>query len=64
MNRTVTLALAMIVVFVATAAILSQILPGPHKPSDYLVIGGVSTLLCLVLLFVVLIAAPGRGKDR
>ena len=64
MNRPVTLALAMIVVFVATAAVLSQILPGPHKPSDYLVIGGVSTLLCLVLLFVVLIAAPGRGKDR
>jgi hypothetical protein len=64
MNRPVTLALAMVVIFVATTAILSQVLPGPHKPSDYLVIGGVATLLCLVLLFVVLIAAPGRGKDK
>jgi len=64
MNRTVTLTLALIVVFVSTAAILSQVLPGPHKPADYLVIGGVATLLCLVLLFVVLIAAPGRSKDR
>lgn len=64
MNRPFTLALAMVVIFVATAAILSQILPGPHKPSDYVVMGGVATLLCLALLFVVLIAAPGRGKDR
>jgi len=64
MNRSVTLTLALIVVFVATAAILFQVLPGPHKPADYLVIGGVATLLCLVLLFVVLIAAPGRSKDR
>ena len=64
MNRTVTLTLAMVVVFVATAAILSQVLPGPHKPSDYLVIGGVATLLCLALLFVVLIVMPGRNKNR
>jgi hypothetical protein len=62
MNRTLTLALAMIVVFVATIAILSQILPGPRKPADYLVMGGVATLVCLALLFVVLIAAPGRSK--
>jgi hypothetical protein len=64
MNRTVTLTLALILVFVATAAILSQVLPGPHKPADYLVIGGVATLLCLALLFVVLIAMPGRSKNR
>jgi len=64
MNRTVTLTLALILVFAATVAILSQVLPGPHKPSDYLVIGGVATLLCLALLFVVLIAMPGRSKNR
>jgi hypothetical protein len=64
MNRTLTLALALLLVFAATVAILSQVLPGPHKPADYLVIGGVATLLCLALLFVILIAMPGRGKNR
>lgn len=64
MKRPLTLTLALILVFAATVAILSQVLPGPHKPGDYLVIGGVATLLCLALLFVVLITAPGRGKDR
>jgi hypothetical protein len=64
MNRNVALALALIAVFAATVAILSQVLPGPHKPPDYLAMGGVATLLCLALLFVVLIAMPGRSKDR
>lgn len=64
MNRNVTLALAMVAVFAATVAILSQLMPGPHKPADYLVIGGVATLLCLALLFVVVIAVPTRRKGR
>jgi len=64
MNRTLALVLAMVVAFAVTATILSQILPGPRKPTDYMVMGGVATLVCLVLLFVVLIAAPGRSKDR
>jgi hypothetical protein len=38
-------------------------MPGPHKPTDYLVIGCVATLLCLLLLFVVLINTPKR-PDR
>ena len=58
MNRNVTLAIALIAVFVATVAILSKVLPGPHKPADFLVFGGVATLVCLALLFVVVIAVP------
>ena len=64
MNRNVTLAVALIAVFVATIAILSNILPGPHKPADYLVIGGVATLVCLAVLFMVVIAVPRRTKGR
>jgi hypothetical protein len=37
-------------------------MPGPHKPMDYLVIGAVATLLCLLALFVVLIKMPQRRK--
>ena len=43
----------MIFVFIATVAVLAMLMPGPHKPTDYLVFGAVATLLCLLLLFVV-----------
>ena len=55
MTRTVSLALGMIVVFALTVAVLLTVMPSPHKSTDYLVIGAVGTLLCLLLLFVVLI---------
>jgi len=55
MNRTITLSALLLVVFVATVAILLQVLPSPHKSTDYLVIGAVATLLCILLLYFLLI---------
>jgi len=55
MKRTLALIFGMIVVFAATVAVLFNVMPGPHKATDYLVIGAVATLLCLLLLFFVLI---------
>lgn len=55
MNRTITLSALLLVVFAVVVAILLQVLPGPHKPTDYLVIGAVATLLCILLLFFLLI---------
>jgi Na+/melibiose symporter-like transporter len=63
MNRTTGLVLGMVMIFAVTVAILLTVMPGPHKPTDYLVIGCVATLLCLLLLFVVLINTPKR-PDR
>jgi Na+/melibiose symporter-like transporter len=63
MNRTIALALGMVMIFAVTVAVLLTVMPGPHKSTDYLVIGCVATLLCLLLLFVVLINAPKR-TDR
>jgi hypothetical protein len=60
MNRNLTLTLGLIFVFVATVVILSVVMPSPRKPTDYLVIGGAATFLCLVLLFVALITTAGR----
>jgi hypothetical protein len=40
--------------------ILLNVMPGPHKATDYLVMGAAATLLCLVLLFVVLFTAPAK----
>ena len=55
MNRTLSLAGIVVAVFMATVTILLFLLPGPHAPTDYLVIGAVATLLCLLLVFVLLV---------
>jgi Na+/melibiose symporter-like transporter len=64
MNRTLALGLGMLMVFAITVGILLAVMPGPHKSTDYLVIGCVATLLCLLLLFVVLINAPKRSVEK
>ena len=64
MNRTLALAGLMVLLFGGTVAVLLNVMPGPHKPMDYLVIGAVATLLCLLLLFVVLIKLPQRRKPE
>ena len=50
----------MVMIFGITVAILLAVMPGPHKSTDYLVIGCVATLLCLLLLFVVLFSSPAK----
>lgn len=57
MKRTLLLAAGMVLVFAVTVGVLLNVMPGPHKATDYLVIGAVATLLCLLLLFIVLTKA-------
>jgi Na+/melibiose symporter-like transporter len=69
MPRPLSLTLGMLMVFAVTILILANVLPGPHRPTDYLVMGGVATMLCLVLLFVLLAVTPRRkpsapGSDK
>ena len=64
MNRTLALALGMVMIFAVTVAILWNVMPGPHKTTDALVIGCVATLLCLLLLFVVLINTAKRSAPK
>jgi len=64
MNRNVSLALAMVVIFGLAVAVLLTVMPAPHKPTDYLVIGAIGTLLCLLLLFVVLINATKSSARK
>lgn len=64
MNRTIALVLGMVLIFGITVATLLVVMPGPHKSTDYLVIGCVATLLCLLLLFVVLINAQKRSAHK
>ena len=62
MGRTISLALAVILVFAAVAVIMLKVMPAPLKDSDYLVIGSVATMVSLVLLFVVLIVRSGKAS--
>jgi Na+/melibiose symporter-like transporter len=64
MIRTLGLAIGMVMIFAVTVMVLLTVMPGPHKPTDYLVIGCVATLLCLLLLFVVLISTPKRPDPK
>jgi hypothetical protein len=64
MNRTLALTLGMLMIFGVTVAVLLAVMPGPHKSTDYLVIGCVATLLCLLLLFVVLINTAKRSSGK
>ncbi len=64
MNRTLALTFGMLIIFAVTVAVLLAVMPGPHKSTDYLVIGCVATLLCLLLLFVVLINTAKRPDQK
>jgi Na+/melibiose symporter-like transporter len=64
MNRTIALTLGMVIVFAVTVVVLLAVMPGPHRSTDYLVIGCVATLLCLLLLFLVLINTAKRTVKK
>jgi len=61
--RNVALGVGVVVVFVATVAILLQVIPAPRKETDYLVIGGVATLVSMAALFVALITTVFPSSD-
>jgi uncharacterized membrane protein len=62
MVRTISLSLALVFVFAAVAGIMLKVMPAPLKDSDYLIIGSVSTMVSLLLLFVLLIATSGKAS--
>ena len=53
--RTLMVAVGIAIVFFVVAAIMLKVLPGPHSPTDYLVIGASATMVSMVALFLVLI---------
>ena len=62
-TRFLLLALGIATIFVAVAAILVHVIPGPHRGTDYLVIGTVATFVSLAVLFVVLIKTSIKAPD-
>ncbi len=57
-SRWLTLGGGIVVLFVASLAILLKVIPEPHRNLDYLVIGAVATFLSMILLWVALMFGP------
>ena len=49
--------------FAATVLVLLQVIPPPRRDTDYLVIGGVATLISMIGVFIVLITTVMRSSD-
>lgn len=63
MGRTLSLVLAMVLVFAAVAVIMLKVMPAPLKDADYLIIGSVATLVSLLILFMILVTTSGRASS-
>ncbi|MCE5306603.1 MAG: hypothetical protein LLG20_03080 [Acidobacteriales bacterium] len=61
--RVLILSVALLLVFGGSVAILLRVLPSPHTEQDYLVAGGVATLVTMLALFVVLITTWVKAPD-
>lgn len=61
MQRTSILVIAVILVFIAVAALMLKLMPKPLKDSDYLVIGTVATLASVLTVFLGLVTGRKGG---
>lgn len=57
------LSVAAFLVFGVVAAVLLRLLPGPHRPTDYLLVGTAATLSALVALFVAVVTGWLKMRD-
>jgi len=63
MGRTLSLALAVVLIFSAVAGIMVKVMPGPLRDSDYLIIGSVATMVSLLILFVLVVTTSGKASS-
>ncbi len=61
--RVAILASAGLIIFGVVAAIMLKLLPGPLRPTDYLVVGAVATFVSLAAVFVALITGYLKVRD-
>ena len=61
--RVAILTVSAVIVFGVVGATLLRVLPGPHQPADFLVIGTLATLATLAALFVAIVAGWLKTRD-
>ena len=63
LGKVLLLLIGVALVFAAVAAGLFQVMPGPFRKMDYLVIGTLATFASLLVLFLVLIRTWVKAPD-
>jgi len=62
-RRTALIAIALLGLFSAAVALVLHVMPQPLRSTDYLISGGVATVVCMAVLFVFLISTTYRTPD-
>jgi multisubunit Na+/H+ antiporter MnhF subunit len=63
MGKKLTLGIACPLVFIGAVIILLRFMPGPRQPTDYVVIGTVATLVCILLAFMVFLSGSRKRSQ-
>lgn len=63
MPRTALIVLSVIAIFCLVTGLLWWLLPYPRRNVDYLVIGGMGTMVSMGALFLILIRTSYKGED-
>jgi len=63
MIRKIALGFGIAIVFGLVAVMMVTVLPGPLRQTEYMMIGAVSTLVAMLVLFLVLTATTMKTQD-
>lgn len=61
--RWIVLAVALAALFAGVTVAMLFALPRPHTPADYMMSGGLATMITMLALFAVLVTTQFRGSD-
>ncbi len=61
--RWVVMGVALIALFTGVTAAMLLALPRPHTPADYMMSGGLATMITLLAFFAVMVATQSHGRD-
>ena len=61
--RWVVVAIAIVCLFAGAVMVMLQVLPKPHRQTDYLIAGGFATMISLLALFGVLLSTALKVPD-
>lgn len=63
MKQNIVLILIAGIAFAVVTAVMIQLMPAPLQESDYLVIGSISTLVAMLVIFIALVMTKLKSSD-
>lgn len=61
--RALALGTAILAIFGVSAIVLLNLIPGPYTTTDYIIVGSLSTLVCLLVVFFILLGTSLKGPN-